>query len=218
MSRYSNYDDDSPEAVLAYGRWKVNARRALKGKRGRQALRDLREALLALPEPKLISSALCTVGGSSRVPDVTEAEIAAVAAMYEAGGIVPDRERITHYQQEDRQEQRDRLASVVQSAGEGVCAIGAYAWHQKVKAGMDPAEAFAALPTIVDGQDDGDPLQRTAEAGEDAGMTFTLAWELAYRNDETYEAMTPEERWTAFLAWIDQELAAGEPQPAGAAS
>jgi len=43
--------------------------------------------------------------------------------------------------------------------------------------------------------------------GEGAGMTFTLAWELAYRNDETYRALTPEERWERFVGWIDTELA-----------
>jgi hypothetical protein len=50
-------------------------------------------------------------------------------------------------------------------------------------------------------------LSQTAGLGQQAGLTYTLAWELAYRNDETYERMTPEERYTAFLAWIDRELA-----------
>lgn len=77
---------------------------------------------------------------------------------------------------------------------------------------MDPAEAFAAIPNAYDPAG-GEALEETARLGEDAGLSFTLAWELAYRNDETYDDLTPEERWTAFVAWIDQELA-GEPVPA----
>ena len=39
-------------------------------------------------------------------------------------------------------------------------------------------------------------------------MAFTLAWELAYRNDETFRDKTPEERHAAFVAWIDGEKTA----------
>jgi hypothetical protein len=68
MSRYSDYDDyeGEPEQVLAAGRWERNARVALKGKRGRKALAELREALMALPERRLIEGAVCTVGAAGR--------------------------------------------------------------------------------------------------------------------------------------------------------
>ena len=85
--------------------------------------------------------------------------------------------------------------------------IGAYLWHRKVTLdGADPAEAFDSLPVLV-GEDDCDPLTETADLGKQAGMAYELAWELAYRNDETYAAMTPEDRYAAFLAWIDEQLA-----------
>jgi len=72
---------------------------------------------------------------------------------------------------------------------------------------MDPDEAFASLPTLGS-HENGDPLEATARLAEkDAGLAFTLAWNLAYKNDETFGRMTPEERYTAFLAWIDGELA-----------
>ena len=59
MSRFREGDyEGEPEEILAQGRWEHNARRALKGKRGRKALADLRAALLALPEPRLIEGAL----------------------------------------------------------------------------------------------------------------------------------------------------------------
>jgi hypothetical protein len=69
---------------------------------------------------------------------------------------------------------------------------------------MDPAEAFASLPRLLDSQSD---AYETALAGQQAGVALTLAWSLASRNDETYAGKTPEERWEAFVAWIDEQLA-----------
>lgn len=180
MSRYDdNFDgEDFPNQVALY---RANVERALKGKRGRQALRDLRDALLALPEPRLIEGALCTVNPAKRA----EAH----------GGMF-----------------RDSMTEELAEKGEGVCAIGAYLWHRKVKAGVDPAEAFDSLPTLEDSNYE---LHDTATlARHEAGMAYPLAWDLAYRNDETYRRMTPEERYTAFLAWIEAELG----ETAGSAS
>ena len=68
MSRFSDYDDfeGEPEQILAMGRWERNARAVLKSKRGRKALAELREALMALPEHRLIEGAVCTVGAAER--------------------------------------------------------------------------------------------------------------------------------------------------------
>jgi len=169
-----DYEESFPnEAAL----WRANAQRALKGKRGRQALRDLREALLALPEPRLIEGALCTVNPGKRA-----------AASYLPGP------------------SRDMLARDLAEHGEGVCAIGALLWHRRVKAGMDPAEAFDSLPTL---SDDNHGLDDTASlAARDAGLVYSLASNLAYKNDETFGGKSPEGRYTAFLAWIDAELGA----------
>jgi len=223
MSRFSDYDDyeGEPGQILAMGRWQHNARVALKGKRGRQALRDLREALMALPEHKLIEGAVCTVGpGPRRAAYRAEAEQAQVrrreyylreAARLRAEGRPDIAERFDGYAASPREldltgiEELDRH---LERDGEGVCAVGAYVWYRKVKAGMDPAEAFASLPDAVAGG--GDALEETARLGEAAGLTFTLAWELAYRNDEHFRRITPEERHAAFVAWIDTELA-GQP-------
>lgn len=214
MSRFSDYDDEyDPDTVLAQGRWYNNARRALKGKRGRQALRDLREALLALPEPRLISSAVCTVGGPGRVRDATPEEIAERVtqglAMYAEADYDPGDDyayECARWMRQEREDEREALVDLVEVDGEGVCAIGAYLWHRKVKSGMEPAEAFAALPTVA-GEDGSDPADETAGLGQQAGLTYTLAWVLASKNDQTFESKTPEERWTAFIAWIDGELA-----------
>jgi hypothetical protein len=173
MSRYSDYDQE--EWFPNQGElWRANAERALNGKRGRKMLADLREALMALPEPRLIEGAMSTVGAERRTEDMTD--------WY-----------------------REDFLRHATSQGEGVCALGAYLWHRKVKAGMDPAEAFDSLP-LVFGDEDGDGLDQTACEAKRAGVAYSLAWNLAYRNDETYEAMTPEERHAAFVQWIDQQL------------
>jgi hypothetical protein len=95
------------------------------------------------------------------------------------------------------------MSDRLQTEGEGVCAIGAYLWFKKVKAGADPREAFAELPMLLDVEHD---AWETAAEGQRAGLTFTLASEIAYRNDEALDGMTPEERYTAFMAWIDSQL------------
>lgn len=180
MSRYSEYDDYDENFPNEGQLWLANAARALKGKRGRKVLADLREALLALPEKRLIASALCTVNPDKRAEEIDPAN--------------DDYQRLL-------------FREVVTEQGEGVCAIGAYLWHRKVKAGADPAEAFDSLPLIYD-DEDSDGLERTARAAkQDADMVFSLAWTLAYKNDETFRDKTPEGRHVAFLAWIDTELA-----------
>lgn len=175
MSRYYNddgYDENFPnEAAL----WRANADRALKGKRGRKALAELREALLALPSPRLIAGALCTVDAAKRTEGIPS------------------------------QWQQQEFAEIAEEEGEGVCAIGAYLWHRKVKAGMDPQEAFDSLPLIF-GSDTG-AVDTAQLAKEEAGMAFPLAWDIACENDETFGQKTPEERHAAFIAWIDRELA-----------
>ena len=170
MSRFGEWDGDDFPGQSAL--WTANVDRALKGRRGRQALRDLREALLALPEPRLIEGAMCTIGSARR------AEFIAGAQWH-----------------------RDLFAEIVAGQGEGVCSIGAYIWRQRVKAGMDPQEAFGSLPTIWDGGE-GEGGDETALEGARAGLTYTLAWHLASENDSPYVTRTPEQRWQSFMDWI----------------
>lgn len=183
MSRYNEGDGDE-DFNNQWAFYTANARRALKGKRGRKVLAELREALLALPEKRLIASAMCTVDVERRKAEHPDYEY--------------DGRTIPNYT-------RESIEELVAEQGEGVCAVGAYLWHRNVKAGMDPAEAFAQLPTLPGDESD---LSETAGLARSAGVVFGLAWELAYRNDETFESSTPEERWVKFIAWIDAELGA----------
>jgi hypothetical protein len=169
MSRYADYSEDC-EVPPEF--WDNNVRRALKGRRGRKMLAEMRDALMALPEHRLIRGALCTVGASERA--------AANPRGYLAGELAEN---------------------VGENGCEGVCAIGAWLWHKRVLGGMDPAEAFASLPELVDAT-----LSDTATQATYAGATFTLAWELASLNDESHRGDTPEQRWQRFIDWIDGEL------------
>jgi hypothetical protein len=198
VSRYSDYDDE--EAYPGqFELYQANLRRAFKGKRGRKFLADLREALLALPEHRLIEGAMCTVGAAERK--------AALLAQAERQKAFLDAQFADRWGPAELDtEFADDLDQHVQRDGEGVCGIGAYLWHQKVKAGMDPEEAFRSLPLLL-GTEDGGLYETAALAAKEADVAASVAWEAAYRNDETWSDKTPEERHAAFIAWIDHELA-----------
>jgi hypothetical protein len=200
MSRYSDYDDyDEDDANFRYAAWQRNARLALSGKRGRKMLAELREALMALPEKRLIRDALCTVGAEKRK--------AALLAQAERDKVRLDEQFAAKYGPAELDASlAEQFAEIAASQGEGVCGVGAWLWYRKVKAGADPAEAFDSLPLVFDG-DGEDSLHGTAGLAKQAGAAFTLAWELAYKNDETFASKTPEERHAAFVAWIDEQLA-----------
>ncbi len=62
MSRHE-YTDDCDDDPLAFGRWRAQVASAIRGRRGQKLLRDLRDALDAMPEKKLIAEELVTVDG-----------------------------------------------------------------------------------------------------------------------------------------------------------
>jgi hypothetical protein len=171
MSRvdYDDYDEIFPNR---WAFWQRAFERARDSKRGLKAMEDVRAALLALPEKRLISSALCTVGKAE--------ELARQPDPYGERG--------------------DLLAT----QGEGVCLVGAYAWHKRVEQGMTPDEAFRSLPLGADYE--GDP-EVTANEGERAGLAQTLAWHLMTINDEYFGGMTPEARYDAILHHIEDKIA-----------
>lgn len=60
MSRFEDgYDEDFPNQSAL---WWANTERALKGKRGQAFLKEMEEALLALPKKRLIEGAVCFEG------------------------------------------------------------------------------------------------------------------------------------------------------------
>lgn len=187
MSRFGEGDGDE-DFNNQWALWENRAHLALRGRRGKKALAELREALEALPEKRLISGALCTIGIGSRLE------------------AMPAEDR-------GRWELEEKVVLIEQSGEpEGVCAMGAMAWHRKVKAGMDPDEAFASLPVIPD--TNYGSASATARLGRDElGLAYSLAWTIAEQNDSEYGfgELTPEQRFVAFIGWIDKELATPTP-------
>lgn len=90
--------------------------------------------------------------------------------------------------------------------GTGVCAVGAIAAYRKVQGGLSWDEAFKALDESGDyDTEDGDcgSLDETARyARDDLKMAFSLAWDMAFTNDELLEGFAPEARHERVLAWV----------------
>lgn len=149
MSRFDWYDDYDEYTEGRANLWQANVKRALKGKRGQKALRELEAALLALPSKRLIEGNVC-------------------------------------------------------DAGE-VCALGAMAWHRKVKAGFDPIESLALVEQEA-AQLGGDTDLGSIDLGTRMGLSLVLANEIAYQNDEIFGAIAPEYRYERLLEWVRAHL------------
>jgi hypothetical protein len=191
-------DGDSPGYENVAELFEQRARTAIYSKRGRASLRELREALMALPKHELIYGAMCRKPKELEDGDIgfeeQEAERAEKAKLV-VGQVGLDGAVV---EQLDPAEQY------------GVCGVGAYIWWKKVQAGVDPVQAFNELPeldTTDDWKVEGDEMFTTAYEGQRAGLTYTLAWEVASGNDETFASLTPPERWQAMVDWIDKVLA-----------
>lgn len=136
----------------AHELWTANAERAIRGKAGRRFLRELRAAMEALPDKRLIEGSF--------------------------------------------------------SLGGEVCAMGAVAVQREIAAGKTREEALALVEEVWGGEgrtdDDGASIGREA-----LGLTYVLAWELAFLNDgDGYDRArtTPEDRYRKVMKWIDLNL------------
>lgn len=149
MSRFG-YDDYDPEFPNQGELWWANIYRHIGGKKGQEALREIRATLLAMPEKRLIRGRLADEQG-------------------------------------------------------GVCLVGAVAVARRIAAGERKEDVLRELALSI--QDDdyygGDV---TACAGVRVGLKYGLAWALGDLNDETLYNKTPEERWTAALAWVESKI------------
>ena len=95
MSR-SGYVDDC-EDILQYGRWRGRVQSALRGKRGQELLRELRDALDAMPDKRLIADELvkdgeyCALGvlGAKRGIDMEKLDPEDGVQVGQAFGIAP---------------------------------------------------------------------------------------------------------------------------------
>lgn len=144
----SRFDVDYDDGGMPWPMWERVVSTALGGERGQQALAEFEEALLALPERKLIEG---------------------------------------HLASED-----------------GVCLVGAYVAHKQAKdQGIEMAAAIDRITSDEhDEYHDAEDAWETAQAGANAGLSWTVAWHMAYLNDEQFYICSPEERYQKMLAWV----------------
>ncbi len=74
----------------------------------------------------------------------------------------------------------------------GVCAVGVYARHK----GLDLSKF--------------DPQAKTDIVGIEAGMPRLVAWKVVEMNDIQFARLTPEQRYTKMLAWVESKLKLSE--------
>ena len=63
MSRHGYADDLADDDPLAYGQWRGRVASAIRGRRGQAFLREMRAALDAMPDKRLIATALVDEDG-----------------------------------------------------------------------------------------------------------------------------------------------------------
>lgn len=190
--------------------WEANLRRALSGRRGQAALRDLETALLEMPEKKIIRGKIadrrgqvCAVGllALHRRVQAGEERAAVLADLAE-----PDYCECMH-DHTDHEEGTGRCLR---------CAAQSEEWHRLWAAGElepwrqriepDPCQAFVLDEDWSEGAED----LETAAVGKNAGIAFCMAWHLGYLNDETWYADTDEERYEHLLAWVRKRIISEE--------
>lgn len=90
------------------------------------------------------------------------------------------------------------IADALQAPDGEVCALGALG----VKRGIDVQKLDPHEPH---------------EVGQAFNIAQSLAAEVTYMNDETYDSKSPEDRWTLMRAWAAEQLRAAPPASALAA-
>lgn len=139
MSRLNYSEDEDYPGQFAL--WRGNVNRSLQGKRGQIALKRLHEALLAMPDKRLIARALATPEGD-------------------------------------------------------VCAIGAALVHDRPTQSRE--EIIRELVEC-----DGDLTTDHAPTY----YPYMVTWAVVEANDYDFSHLTPEERYTYMLKWIEDRLA-----------
>lgn len=188
MSRFDDsYGDDS----IPWDMWEQTVSRALAGRRGQAVLARLEEALLALPAPRLICGALaspdgvCAVGALvayTRAQSAEQDMAAALQEMIDAARCFCGHGPGSH------------------AGGTGACS----AVKPAIKHPHDPKFHVAERPcscSAYDATGTEDAWETADKAQQVMPMPYSVAWHLAWLNDEEFRGMTPEARYDAVLAF-----------------
>ena len=85
--------------------------------------------------------------------------------------------------------------------GTGVCAIGALGYRHYVDQGMTPQSAWKKMRGAARCGDFSDGPGIDEFGRDELGLTETLAWLIAEKNDEQWGHETPEYRYRVMLDW-----------------
>lgn len=178
MSRFDDCYDDGEG--LPWEMWQTIVSRALGGRRGQQALADMETALMALPEPRLI-----------------EGHLAADGAVCAVGAYVAHKKAA---------EKGVDVATIVEAMN---VAVTCWCGHPRGQHDGGECSGRKQRP-VADSPCDCDNFAPwdeegalgTADAGQAAGLTHSVAWHLAQLNDEKFRDASPEERYRLMLAWV----------------
>ena len=206
MSRFGgDYEEQYPgQGEL----WEANLQRALSGKRGQAALRDLETALLALPEKKVIHGRVADERGFACAVGLlalhrrTQAGEDRAKVLAELQAIVPKYCECMH-DQKDHEDETGRCQR---------CAAWKVEWEQRRFAGGLPEWQLRHEPSVC-GEfrhdpsfSDGDEEIQTADLGKSVGLAWNLSWHLGWLNDEQWYGASDEERYEYLLEWVRKRL------------
>lgn len=192
MSRISyNEDEDYPGQ---FALWRGNLARSLASKKGQAALRDLRDALLALPTKRLIpyhiarNGEVCATGAlvAHRMVSLGQAREAALRAL-EDDSITCAREFCGH----NRRAHQPGCGPCETYAGKG------WTWVKPCEVWVEPSDEY--------GEED-DEQGDTEAAATKVGVPKMVAWRIIELNDIELETVTPEQRYERVLAWAQRGL------------
>lgn len=188
MGRFDDCYEDDENYPNAGSMWWANIGRAIRGRKGQKHLRELEAVLVALPEKRLISGRLVDREGA-----VCAVAAFAVAKREQRGedraAVLAEYDKLYGYYCECFHEESDHPDGGPCER----CANGSFS---------TPCSGFR----LSDEADEGDQGDMTAREGKSLGMTYALAWRLAYLNDGDLAEVTLEERYERVLFWIREQL------------
>lgn len=173
------------------GQWSLqdaNMRRVITGKRGQKVLREMRESLMAMPMKRLITSMLamngevCVLGSLLVHREHTDW----ITAQKHIQGIYgPPCEDCDHTE------------SAHNSDGCTECITE----HDEARIGGSPdmCQAFKPDTNASDTTD-------IRGLSQEYHISQSLVWRLVELNDEVYAHLTPEDRYTKVLAWVERHI------------
>jgi hypothetical protein len=183
----SRFDYDFDDEGIPYGLWEQAVSRGLGGARGQQALAALEEALLSLPEAKLVHGHLAAAGSVCAV-----------------GAVVA--------QKRAREEGAD-LATVIDAMAAN-CDCGHPRDAHRTGGGCTGTDWNGKPCWCGRYEPRAEDANETATAGMDAGLSLTMAYHLAFLNDEQFRDVDPETRFRRVLAWVRRAQGKTEDAPA----